>query len=279
LAVLFVPVTYRIDAGKQERAEVKATVGWLFHLLTVRYQLQMEDSKPEQKLLLRILGIPILDFLNPGKKKGKPKRKRKSGKTHSTDASTKAVPPEKVSEKSEEMQTTHSEPNQKNPNQKHSESDEMSKKCSEAAAGHGLAYAIRNFYDKLKNIWMTLKKIWKKKSDFLEFWNQEEHRRARSSILKELRYLWKKSRPRRLEGEFHFGFEDPSATGMCMGALSMLYAWYPQKLLLKPDFEQKVLEGNILIKGRIQICTLVLIFRNIWFNKDIRRMYERWQQI
>jgi hypothetical protein len=275
MIVLFVPVTYRVDASRQEQTDIKATAGWLFQLLSIRYQLYIgSDSKVEQKLLLRILGIPVHDFLKPREKKKKPRRKTGKNKQKKRSDLQPTVTSEKT-QKQTESNGAPQEPSKPEPLEAESKPSQIRPEPTKRDP----LYAIRHFCDKIKNIWTALKKLWKKKNDFLEFWNQEEHQKARSAIWKELRYLWKKSRPRRLEGQLHFGFEDPASTGMCMGALSMLYAWYPKKFLLKPDFEQKILEGKLLIKGRIQICTLGLIFWHVWFNQDIRRMYEHWQQI
>lgn len=147
-------------------------------------------------------------------------------------------------------------------------------------------YAIRAVCDKIKQMREMLfhfkdviRGLLDKKDAFLEFWRLEEHVRAREAIWRELRYLWKKSRPKKLKGYVRFGFEDPSTTGACMGAASMLYAWYPENFFLKPDFEQEILEGELLMKGRIRgIVFLCIALRTLW-NKDIRHMYRDGKQL
>ncbi len=65
LAVLVtaVPVRYAVDAVLQDRAEGKAAVGWLFHLLDLRVSYGAEGVSYR----FRVFGIPIL----PGRKRGK----------------------------------------------------------------------------------------------------------------------------------------------------------------------------------------------------------------
>lgn len=282
-AVLFVSVTYRVEAEKKETLQVRAVGGWMFRLLSVHYRLDGADDW-KQDLQVRVFGIPILkpfEEKKPKKKKGKKRPEGTAGENQSE-----LQREETVGENRTRQQA------QQNPAQP-SEVKSMDRPGSlpeEKGVFGKLLYAIRSICGKIRNIGRKIKQAVKnlretighlgnRKNDFLEFWNLEEHRRARSSIYKELRYLWKKSRPRRIEGQLHFGFEDPSVTGMCMGALSVLYAWYPEKFQLLPDFDREVLEGNILIKGRIRLYTAVLILWRVWFNKDIRQMYEHWQEL
>lgn len=102
--------------------------------------------------------------------------------------------------------------------------------------------------------------------------------RARQAVLQETRFLWKKSRPRKVAGKVTFGFEDPSWTGLGTGLLSMLYQWYPKRFSIHPDFEREILEGELHIRGRIQIYVLCLIAFRLWRNQDVRQMYQEWKQ-
>ena len=64
-----------------------------------------------------------------------------------------------------------------------------------------------------------------------------------------------------------------------MGAVGILCAWYPGGLSVIPDFEQRILEGEILIRGKIRCYVFVCILWRIWFNQDIRHMYQHWQEL
>ena len=97
--------------------------------------------------------------------------------------------------------------------------------------------------------------------------------------MKEFLYLRDKIRPRKILGYIHFGFDDPAVTGICMGAASVLYSWYPEKFELRPDFDRQVLEGEIFFRGKLRLYVLVMIGLRIWFNRDIRLMYEHWKEL
>ncbi len=103
--------------------------------------------------------------------------------------------------------------------------------------------------------------------------------RARGSLLKEIRYLWKKLRPKKVRGQVRFGWEDPALTGLCMGGVSILCAWYPGQIKILPDFEHRVLEADVLVKGKVRFYVLVAVLVRVYFNKDIRHMYQGWRQL
>ena len=137
---------------------------------------------------------------------------------------------------------------------------------------------FRHICDKIKNIGSLVRSLYRKTNEFQKFWNRKEHVRARQAVLQETRFLWKKSRPRKVAGKVTFGFEDPSWTGLGTGLLSMLYQWYPKRFSIHPDFEREILEGELHIRGRIQIYVLCLIAFRVWRNQDVRQMYQEWKQ-
>ncbi|MCD8241436.1 MAG: DUF2953 domain-containing protein [Lachnospiraceae bacterium] len=141
-----------------------------------------------------------------------------------------------------------------------------------------IAEAMQGLCGKLRHIGETLQNLLQKKDELLSFWRMDEFIRARTFLLKELKHLWKRYRPRRVEGALHFGFDDPSTTGLCMGALSVLSPWYPGKIALTPDFDRKILEGNLEIRGHIQLYVLLFAALRIWRNRDVRYMYGRWKE-
>ena len=68
LLVLFFPISYRVSASYNEAVKARAKVYWLFHLISVTF----DYGDGVKKCILRLFGIPLMDFLNP-----KPKKKKK----------------------------------------------------------------------------------------------------------------------------------------------------------------------------------------------------------
>lgn len=79
--IMFYPVSYKLEAAYEKSLCAKVKVHWLFHLISVT----LDYKEAGKKCILRILGIPIMDFLNPKPKKPKPqkvkKKKRKKKKS------------------------------------------------------------------------------------------------------------------------------------------------------------------------------------------------------
>ena len=316
-AVLFVPVTYRVQAEKEEAVKIRAVGGWMFRMLSVHYRLEGE----ERDLVFRLFGIPIYrPWAEKKARKPKGKKKKEKKKARKQAAKREKQPPEPSSWPPDEDRTAPPSgmPDENKPAPPEFPARELERDAeTEAETGRGfqasdgdswkreaasqaadgtdqkresvfrkVAYAIQRFCDRIRHIWNACLKIPRKirslldrKDQFLEFWDLEEHRQARSAIWKEFLYLRDKLRPKKVKGYIHFGFEDPSVTGICMGAASVLYAWYPDQFELRPDFEQEILEGQLFFRGRLRLYVLVLIALRVWFNKDIRNMYRHWKEL
>ena len=284
-AILFLPVTYRVYAEKEEKIKVHAAGGWMFRMLSVHYRL----DETGRDFVVCFLGIPIY---RPGKEKRSSRSSKKKRKT--------SLPHKQLTESKpecgagEESSRVHASEQNEEPA---AAADTLADLKEEKGADRKrtdrkrgffgrLAYAIHRICDRIKTIWNACRKIPRtvrslldRKDQLLEFWDLEEHRRAREAIWKEFLYLRDKIRPRKILGYIHFGFDDPAVTGICMGAASVLYSWYPEKFELRPDFDRQVLEGEIFFRGKLRLYVLVMIGLRIWFNRDIRLMYEHWKEL
>ncbi len=68
--IMFYPVSYSLQAAYEDSLCAKVKVHWLFHLFSVT----LDYKEAGKKCILRIFGIPIMDFLNPRPKKEKKKK-------------------------------------------------------------------------------------------------------------------------------------------------------------------------------------------------------------
>ena len=127
-----------------------------------------------------------------------------------------------------------------------------------------LALTIRNFCDKIN--W------WK---EFLD------HPRTREA----LSFLWKNAKkliyhvlPTRITGKITFGNEDPAVTGMVLAVLGMTIPFHKNKIEVAPLFDdENVLEGEILLKGRIYEIVVLKTAAELYFNKNIKYVIHRWR--
>lgn len=302
-SVLFVPITYKVRAERKDGViQVRAVAGWMFRLLSVHYRLHT-SQEPMQLLQGRILGIPVWKPLEPKKEKPK-KAERKSKEKQSKPKQMEAKQLEqkaevKSSDKAKERLkkdltpgtavATIPQPEPEVSRQEQPQDKKAQTKPPRQSILKKLLYAIRRIYGKITAIGrglfslvVKLLHMPEKASETIgtltDFWNLEENVKARESIWRELKFLWKHSRPRKADLTLHFGFEDPSWTGQCMGVLSILNVWYPGRIFLKPEFEQEIFEGTLYIKGHMMLAVPLLSIFRLWRDENVMKIYRRFRQ-
>ena len=302
-SVLFVPITYKVRAERKDGViQVRAVAGWMFRLLSVHYRLHT-SQEPMQLLQGRILGIPVWRPLEP--KKEKPKKAEKKSKAKQSEP--KQMEPKQLEQKAEMKSSDKArerlkkdltpgtamvivpQPEPEVSRQERSQDRQSQTKPPRQSILKKLLYAIRRIYGKITAIGrglfslvVKLLHMPEKASETIgtltDFWNLEENVKARESIWRELKFLWKHSRPRKADLTLHFGFEDPSWTGQCMGVLSILNVWYPGRIFLKPEFEQEIFEGTLYIKGHMMLAVPLLSIFRLWRDENVMKMYRRFRQ-
>lgn len=115
------------------------------------------------------------------------------------------------------------------------------------------------------------KKNRKKPTGILRFFNKE----FTGLILKAFIDLFNIVKPKRFYLEGRFGFEDPYHTGIASALLNILR----QQLRMIPInahavFDEEVLEGKLLISGRIMLIRVVYIALKLYLNKHVRSLIK-----
>ncbi|MDY2607286.1 MAG: DUF2953 domain-containing protein [Lachnospiraceae bacterium] len=121
----------------------------------------------------------------------------------------------------------------------------------------------------------TIKKICKNVNDLKEFISDDNTKEAFGFLKKEALILLKHIRPRRIKGYVHFGFDDPSYTGKLLGLIYMILRGSPKEFRINPDFENKVFDGEIHAKGRVQCYLLLIIGIRLYKNDNLKLLLER----
>ena len=94
-------------------------------------------------------------------------------------------------------------------------------------------------------------------------WNKFLEYKYKNLLVKKtlqlLKRLLKAIKPRYADGECHFGFDDPSVTGMLLGAAHALcgMAQLYRHIRLKADFEKKYLYFKCHAEGKIRLWSLL----------------------
>lgn len=141
-----------------------------------------------------------------------------------------------------------------------------------------IAARLRAFFQKIKYTFQRLcgkiKTLSEKKEKVKEFLTDEVHRRAFQKTKTELSRLMRRIRPKKLKGTVHYGFEDPYHTGQVLAALGVVYPWLGEAVSVYSDFEKRILQGDIYVKGTVRALYVVLLIWKLVWCKDVRTTYH-----
>lgn len=137
---------------------------------------------------------------------------------------------------------------------------------------HKIKCTIQIICDKIRHAWNI-------KEEIIKFLKNDVHKVAYQILKKEILIFLKHLRPRTLQGHIRFGMEDPYNTGRILALLSSLYPFYGDKVQIYPEFDQVVLEGELKMKGRIYLFTIVKALWILYCSKEIRKTYHDYKQI
>ncbi len=130
-----------------------------------------------------------------------------------------------------------------------------------------IKYTILNMKEKLENLKETV--YWYK-----EVLEREESKRAITKGKQQLLKFLNHVKPKKVKGNVLFGFEDPGTTGEVLGFISMFYPLFGNHITVTPDFERTIFQGDFYIKGRIRAFNLLRFGWSIFFDKDIKNLYN-----
>lgn len=143
---------------------------------------------------------------------------------------------------------------------------------------NGFKQKLINLCDKIKctikNICDKLKVLLEKKDKVMQFIKDKNHIKAFLKLKKEVFKLLKRLRPKEFAVKAKYGFEDPSLTGKVLAVLSMLYPFTEDHMEVIPDFENKILQGRLMVKGRIYVIYFICTVWNLVWCKHIRLLYK-----
>lgn len=126
--------------------------------------------------------------------------------------------------------------------------------------------AIRNKSISIKNL--ITEKI-KKITDIL---NNSDYRELAQFLLGQLKEILKKIKPKKYRIDIRFGFEDSYTTGKVLMYVAMFYGLLGIDAKITPEFNQEIFEGEIYLKGRVQIISLIIIGLRVYNNELFKKL-------
>ena len=266
LAVLFVPVRYEAEGSFRGELLAKGQISWLWRLFSIQ---AVYDGDTE--VSLRIFGV------KPGRKKETAERTEKT-ETPDPVVTGSGKRPE------EEVPVYESRPKAEVPaSEKHQGTEEGVPAAGTKNAKNGqkkkrvrqsLFQKIKVTFQRICGKLKTAEERWQKLMEFLE---KEENKNTFRLLKRQVIRFFKHVLPGKVSGTVRFGFEDPYTTGRILTYISPFYGWYGRTIQVIPVFDEQVLDGELSLKGRIRIATLLFIGFQVWRDKNFRTLLKRWQ--
>jgi hypothetical protein len=287
--VLFVPITYRVRAKRQAVADSEkplmhadVRVNWLLGLLRARF------CYPEPgNFTVKLLFFPLFDS---GASKEEAPAQRKSGRqnqrkrTVNSENRSKEAPQKQVQESSQEIPLeTVAEPRKAEPEEERTgtarqtdtagKTDTADKNARDTDARsenlvEKIQYTFHKLYAKIKDVQENI-------AYYKELLTCDDTKVLFNHVFIRLGKILKSIRPRKLCADIRFGTGSPDTTGYAYGIYGMLCAYLGKHVLLTPDFERAVLEGNLYAAGHITICKLLWHGLPIVFDSRLKELMDK----
>ena len=270
LAVLFVPIRYRASGEKEaDRIEGVAAVSFLYPFLSFKWQ----RAGNENRWALRLLGIKLKGSPKVDKGKTTEPEKTEKGKVAEPEKTDKgkaeetaqAAKPEKAAEpvKEEKQPAT--------PNVQNAEAEDAARQAEEtgtqetdrASSEKKDRFTISGLCDKMEKI-----------RDNVEYYKErltaEENRLFLKRTKERIFAVLKSIKPKVLTARVVCGTGSPDTTGYVCAVYGMLYPVIEDRISFTADFENKVLDGELSVKGKVRVVTLVRHGIKILLDKQLK---------
>ncbi len=297
LCLLFVPVRYRIRAEMFGKPVAHIKVTWLMHLITATVDYGENGLVYQVKALFFTLAPsktkpPEEPFAMAGQEKPL------QGDTTMQDSSVDDTGSERAKTQ-EDQQQEHLQGNEafsddddshtggfigesddEPGNQSDDESDNI-----EAADKSKIRFwdKITAFADSIRNAGNRAEalgqKIREKYLALKEQLTDAENKALLTLLTGQAKELLLHIVPRRYDIKIRFGAASPDTTGYVTGLLSVVMAYVTSRkwrarrnrFEYTPVFDEKVLEGSVMMSGRIFVCKLLIIFIKVYFNQQFQK--------
>ena len=258
LAVLFVPVRYRVHAERYENTAVRGKITWLLHIICIKFVYENEQTD----VVLKVFGFSL-------RKKRKNISKEKSSVDNEQGIKEKSSIDNEsdIKEKNSDNIPDGNEDTSKGKTEKRTDKTDKKEEAQSQdrsknnSRKKGLSENFSNFLKVVKNAGNRAALI-------KQFLAAEETADMICFAKKNMLHLWKHIRPRKIKSGIRFGAGEPDVTGELLGVLAVLMAGMGIMLNITPDFENTVLEGYIQIEGRITVFKLLVIIVRIYFSDE-----------
>lgn len=283
--VLFVPICYRADlhgSGSAKELTVHAKISFLFGLIKAVFALENGKTDLSVRIAWKKLGDsdPVEDKAKDRDgEMPKPEKKAVMQKSQTIQKEEQQDgTPNRITDKAVEDETEKIEKTEQSAKIYSESTEKKQRKKKERKEDSDSASKIEQITEKIKCTYHKfcdkINQITEKKDKISDFLADETHKNAFLKLKNEAFHLLKILKPKKIQGEITFGFEDPSLTGRILAWISMIYPWIGEHTDITPDFEHRTLSGDLSIRGRLYVITLVVTAIRLILSKAVRRSFK-----
>lgn len=275
--ILWVPIRYQVYGSKYDAILAYGQVDYLFGLIRLRFRYDGDGVQ----YTVHILWFKVHDSEGVKKKDVKPRKVEKATHLNQENQVKKELPQKAIEEKKTEIQDIIIE-EQVEFKEPVTQVKEIKTKEPELVIKEPIkdkkSFKLPKFSKRKKN-----KENNEKKSDpsvleqiksGIELLRSDKHKGVLKFVLGKVHKMIKSILPRHIEADIIFGFDDPATTGLVLGGISMFYPCYGNTIVIIPNFEEVMFEGDIKIRGKIVIGVLVYYGLRIIIDKRVRSIIK-----
>lgn len=283
LFLLFVPVSYHVQGefhNKIESLEISGGISWLLKMTKASFLYQHPDLTWKANFLWFKISSEdeeasseesaLQKKLKSLKKKKVRKKKKAESDSKTEQTQSKQQKAEEQSAESEEVkkEATQSREERVKPKERYT-SEESSrkskrKKTTEKKEKRKISQTIREICDKIKL-------FIQKKEEVMELLQDSGNQYTIRKVKKEIFYLLRNVKPRKMSIEGELGFEDPATTGKVLAGIGVLYSIYGNAITITPNFDEVVYDGKFMIKGRTMLFPVIKSGVVLFLDKQVMK--------
>ncbi|MGN0142182.1 MAG: DUF2953 domain-containing protein [Roseburia sp.] len=278
--ILFVPVRYRVMGSIREKDTlVRGSVYWLLH--SISYMFVYQDGEMES--CLKILGIRQKSRRGEAEEAGEEAEAGEPDENAETagepDGNAEAAKkPDGNAEVAETEEKTKTAEKDAKPEQKVQGRQSVFERIRQKV--NDILETIRRMTEKIRKLLTNLPEKIKDIKNIKNVLMDETIKNALVFIWRELLYLLRHFKFRRIHTDLEFSMGDPALTGQVLGGIAVFPAIYQYDIHICPDFEAEELyvRGDFSIQGRIRLIHLLCSCIRLIKEKDVRSVLARFRK-
>lgn len=271
--VLFVPIRYKVIAESDindtdKMYHLTAKFSWLLCLVRGKYEYPSDDG----------FVVKVGPFNVYGGKE-KPKKEKKS-KSIGKDKKQKIVKSKEESSDNTSLDEAVENTVIENENFLIEEDydNQSQKKSKRKSLKEKILYTWKKICDKINGIRTKIKSIFANIKKYVDILQSSEFKEAFALCKSSLVRLFRMIKPRKLKVNGIIGMKSPDQTGYVCAVIGVISPFFKKQIHVIPDFENFIIKGNVLMKGRIYLFVVIIIALKAFFDKNIRKVIEMFRK-